>query len=187
MSELRKIPNVGPQTERDLIAMGYTTIESLKGKSAEELYSEECRLRGCIMDRCQLYLYRAVEYFVNTPKPNLHKCSWWLWKDDFAMPSPCGALCVRCDMFPTKCSGCRNIRGKVHWLKYTGDKICKVYDCCVNRKGMDNCGECTLLPCERFTKDPTLSDEENVTNLRQMIERLKSTDKKKITDKSCKP
>lgn len=72
MSELRKIPNVGPQTERDLIAMGYTTIESLKGKSAEELYSEECRLRGCIVDRCQLYLYRAVEYFVNTPKPNLH-------------------------------------------------------------------------------------------------------------------
>lgn len=56
MSELRKIPNVGPQTERDLIAMGYTTIESLKGKSAEELYNEECRLRGRIVDRCQLYL-----------------------------------------------------------------------------------------------------------------------------------
>ena len=38
MSELRKIPNVGETTEQDLIAMGYTTIESLKGKSADELY-----------------------------------------------------------------------------------------------------------------------------------------------------
>ena len=35
MSELRKIPNVGETTEQDLIAMGYTTIESLKGKSAD--------------------------------------------------------------------------------------------------------------------------------------------------------
>ena len=33
MSELRKIPNVGKTTEKDLIAMGYTTIESLKGKA----------------------------------------------------------------------------------------------------------------------------------------------------------
>ena len=66
MSELRKIPNVGKATERDLIAMGYTTKESLKGKTADELYSEECALRGCMLDRCQLYLYRAVEYFVGS-------------------------------------------------------------------------------------------------------------------------
>ena len=38
MGELRKIPNVGRQTEQYLIAMGYDTIESLKGKSADELY-----------------------------------------------------------------------------------------------------------------------------------------------------
>ena len=41
MSELRNIPNVGKQTERDLTAMGYTTIDSLRGKRAEELYEEE--------------------------------------------------------------------------------------------------------------------------------------------------
>lgn len=29
-SSLRKIPNVGSQTEQDLIAMGYTSVESLK-------------------------------------------------------------------------------------------------------------------------------------------------------------
>ena len=80
MTELRKIPNVGPRTEADLLAMGYTTIESLKGKTAEELYAEECRLRGCQIDRCQLYLYRAVVYFVNTENPDPAKCKWWHWK-----------------------------------------------------------------------------------------------------------
>lgn len=30
MSELRRIPNIGAATERDLIEMGYTTLQSLK-------------------------------------------------------------------------------------------------------------------------------------------------------------
>jgi len=67
MSELRTIPNIGACTEQDLILMGYTTIASLRGKSAEELYAEECRLRGCTLDRCQLYLYRAVEHRESRP------------------------------------------------------------------------------------------------------------------------
>ena len=37
MSELSRIPNVGKATERDLNEMGYTTVESLKGKTGEEL------------------------------------------------------------------------------------------------------------------------------------------------------
>lgn len=32
MTELRKIPNVGKQTEQALVAMGYTTMASLSGK-----------------------------------------------------------------------------------------------------------------------------------------------------------
>ena len=60
MGELSKIPNVGKATEKDLIAMGYTTVESLKGMTARQLYDEECALRGELIDRCQLYLYRAV-------------------------------------------------------------------------------------------------------------------------------
>ena len=30
MSELRRIPGVGKETEKDLLALGYTTIESLR-------------------------------------------------------------------------------------------------------------------------------------------------------------
>ena len=143
MSELRNIPNVGKTTEQDLIAMGYTTIESLKGKKADELYAEECALRGCVLDRCQLYLYRAVEYFVNTENPD-----------------------------PMKCPGCRKIKGKVFWLRYTGDACCRVYDCCVNRKHWHHCGKCAELPCYRFSKDPTISDEQNAENLRKMLDNL---------------
>ena len=134
MSELRQIPNVGAQTEQDLLDMGYPTIASLKGKRAEDLYAEECRLRGCTLDRCQLYLYRAVEYFVNTPHPDLTKCKWWLWKDDFVQPSPCGAVCAECASFPTVCGGCRKIRGKVFWLAYTDKDVCPIYECCRDRK-----------------------------------------------------
>ena len=103
-SSLRKIPNVGSQTEQDLIAMGYTSIASLKGKKAEDLYEEECRLRGCTIDRCQLYLYRALEYFVHTENPDREKCKWWYWKDDYFYPSPCGARCVDCAK-----RGCRTV------------------------------------------------------------------------------
>ena len=175
MSELRNIPNVGKRTEQDLLAMGYTTIASLKGKTAQELYDEECALRGTLLDRCQLYLYRAVEYYVNTPSPDPAKLRWWFWKDEFVQPSPCGAVCAECALFPASCAGCAKIEGKVHWLQYTGEPVCAVYDCCVNGKKLKHCGSCPALPCEKFTKDPTISDEENAAHLKAMVARLKAS------------
>lgn len=170
-SSLRRIPNVGSQTEQDLIAMGYTSVESLKGKKAEDLYEEECRLRGCTIDRCQLYLYRALEYFVHTENPDREKCKWWYWKDDYFYPSPCGARCVNCKSFPKECKGCRNIKGKVFWTQYIGDTVCPIWKCCSEHK-WKNCGNCPDLPCVRFMKDPTISDEENEANLKKMIDNL---------------
>ncbi len=174
MAELRHIPNVGASTEEDLLAMGYASIESLKGKTAEALYTEKCRLKGHSVDRCQLYLYRAVEYFVNTENPDPAKCKWWLWKDEFTEPSPCGAVCIKCNLFPKECRGCRKIRGKVFWLRYTGQTVCPIYKCCKDR-GKKNCGGCPELPCGRFVKDPTLSDEENAANLKKMMDNLENS------------
>ncbi len=173
-NDLRKIPNVGKQTEHDLLAMGYTSIESLRGKRAEELYAEECALRNRQIDRCQLYLFRAVEYFVNTPDPDPQKCKWWYWKDRHTDVSPCGVICAGCNLFPTKCNGCKTIKGEVFWLQYTGEKCCAVYDCCININRKKHCGECKDLPCTRFKKDPTISDEENLENLRTMLDNLKN-------------
>ena len=92
------------QTEQDLLAMGYTSIDSLKGVKADELYQKECDLRGCSIDRCQLYLYRALEYYNNSENPDMDKCKWWYWKDDYFYPSPCGARCVICPSFPKELS-----------------------------------------------------------------------------------
>lgn len=167
----RKLPNVGVQTEQDLLAMGYTSIESLKGVKADDLYQKECDLRGCSIDRCQLYLYRALEYYINSENPDIEKCKWWYWKDDYFYPSPCGARCVNCKSFPKECKGCRNIKGKVFWTQYIGDTVCPIWKCCSEHK-WKNCGNCPDLPCVRFMKDPTISDEENEANLKKMIDNL---------------
>lgn len=167
----RKLPNVGVQTEQDLLAMGYTSIDSLKGVKADDLYQKECDLRGCSIDRCQLYLYRALEYYINSENPDIEKCKWWYWKDDYFYPSPCGARCVNCKSFPKECKGCKNIKGKMFWTQYTGDTVCPIWKCCSEQK-RKNCGNCPDLPCARFMKDPTISDEENEANLKKMIDNL---------------
>ena len=172
MGELRKIPNIGKATERDLTEMGYTTIESLKGKSAQQLYEEECALRGYVLDRCQLYLYRAVEYWLNTAGADPRRCRWWYFMDEYIQPSPCGAVCAACARFPDACGGCRSIKGQVWWLAYAGMERCPVYDCCVNGKGQGDCGGCPQLPCDKFMYDPTISDEQNESNLAAMLKNL---------------
>ena len=81
MSELRHIPGVGVQTEKDLQALGYATIASLRGADPEEMYQRECTMRGVQVDRCQLYVYRCAVYFAETAHPDPEKCKWWYWKD----------------------------------------------------------------------------------------------------------
>ena len=90
------------------------------------------------------------------------------------VPAPCGAACGECAKYPSECAGCREIEGRVYWLEYTGQAVCAVYDCCVNGKSLPDCGGCAALPCEKFTKDPTISDEENAANLAKMIRRLQN-------------
>ena len=81
MSDLRTIPGVGKETEKDLIMLGYNSVSSLKGANPEELYERECIMRGVKIDRCQLYVYRCAVYFAETENPNPKKLKWWYWKD----------------------------------------------------------------------------------------------------------
>ena len=81
MSELRKIPGVGKETEKDLIRLGYPTIESLKSADPEELYEQDCILQNQKIDRCQLYVYRCAVYFAKTEHPEPEKLKWWNWKE----------------------------------------------------------------------------------------------------------
>lgn len=82
MGQLRKIPGVGKETEKDLIWLGYPTIESLKGADPEQMYETECLRKGCRIDRCQLYVYRCAVYYVSTENPEPEKLKWWNWKDE---------------------------------------------------------------------------------------------------------
>jgi hypothetical protein len=80
-TELQKIPGVGKMTEQDLIALGFTTIESLKGQDPEEMYTRDCLRRGVQIDRCQLYVYRCAVYFAETEHAEPEKLKWWNWKE----------------------------------------------------------------------------------------------------------
>ncbi len=80
-TELREIPGVGKVTEQDLIEMGYTTIESLKGEDPEFLYDRHCVLKGYQVDRCQLYVFRCAVYYSENEVHDPEKLKWWYWKD----------------------------------------------------------------------------------------------------------
>lgn len=82
MGELREIPGVGEATEKDLIALGYTTIESLIGANPEEMYERDCIMRGFRVDRCQLYVYRCAVYYAENETHDAEKLKWWYWKDE---------------------------------------------------------------------------------------------------------
>ncbi|SCJ47294.1 putative acetyltransferase [uncultured Clostridium sp.] len=78
---LRAIPGVGIKTQEDLQALGYTTVESLRGQDPEMIYLQDCARRGFMIDRCQLYVYRAAVYYADTERPEPEKLKWWYWKD----------------------------------------------------------------------------------------------------------
>ena len=81
MGDLRRIPGVGVKTEHDLISLGYRCIADLAGQNPEEMYRRDCTLRGVIIDRCQLYVYRCAVYFAEHTAPDPEKCKWWYWKN----------------------------------------------------------------------------------------------------------
>ncbi len=44
MSNLRKIPGIGIEMEKDLIKLGYDTVNSLIGANPDEMYDRICEL-----------------------------------------------------------------------------------------------------------------------------------------------
>jgi hypothetical protein len=80
--ELRRIPGVGKNIEQDLINLGYTTIESLKGQNPEDMFIRDCMVKGFKEDRCQLYVYRLAVYYAENEVHDPNKLKWWNWKDN---------------------------------------------------------------------------------------------------------
>lgn len=82
----------------------------------------------------------------------------------------CGVFCEECRHYPSECKGCTEIKGSVFWMKYAGENICDIYDCCINKKKYVHCGKCEEFPCDLYNHDePTKPPEENrLEHLNQM-------------------
>jgi hypothetical protein len=79
--ELREIPSVGVKIAEDLWAMGIRTPADLKNKNPELLYEQLCFKSGYKVDRCMLYVFRTVVYYVSNTGHDPEKLKWWNWKD----------------------------------------------------------------------------------------------------------
>jgi len=82
IADLRRIPGVGLSIANDLLNIGISSVEALKGKDPEQLYDASNKFAGMVQDRCLLYVFRGAVYFAETPpaeqEPELLK--WWNWK-----------------------------------------------------------------------------------------------------------
>ena len=81
-SDLQRIPGVGPRMEEDLRLLGYCAVADLAGANAEEMYDRLCNARGCRIDRCVLYVFRAAVYFAGRKKHDPELLKWWNWSDE---------------------------------------------------------------------------------------------------------
>lgn len=81
ITELRRIPGVGPSIAQDLVDLGIQWVIDLKGADPEALYERLCLMRGQHIDRCVLYVFRCAVYFASHEEHDPLLLKWWNWKD----------------------------------------------------------------------------------------------------------
>ena len=81
LRSLQDLPNVGSSIAIDLWDLGIRAPEDLKGKDPEKMYEDLCDQRGVHIDRCMLYVLRAVVYIASADEVDPDKKMWWKWKD----------------------------------------------------------------------------------------------------------
>lgn len=91
--------------------------------------------------------------------------------------SVCGAGCEGCQFFENPCKGCIAVDGKLFWaVDIFPNGICPIYNCAVNIKHYQNCGQCPELHCNLFRemKDPNMSDEEHLKSIEKRVAVLRN-------------
>jgi hypothetical protein len=83
IKNLTQIPGIGKSIALDLLNIGITCIDDLKGKDSEGLFEQSNRFAGAVQDRCLLYCFRCAVYFAETEEEDREseKLKWWNWKD----------------------------------------------------------------------------------------------------------
>jgi hypothetical protein len=79
--ELQKIPGIGNSLSKDLIDLGYRSIDQLNGENPESMYHKLMVLRGKHIDRCVLYAFRCAVYYASNEEREPERLKWWNWKD----------------------------------------------------------------------------------------------------------
>lgn len=75
----------------------------------------------------------------------------------------CGCVCSDCRIFKKDCNGCYSIEGKACWLEEVGLEACDFYECAKIIRGIEHCGKCSEIPCNKFwqNKNPKWTDEQH--------------------------
>ena len=81
IKDLMRIPCVGKSIARDVLSLGYFSVDDLDGANPEEMYSKLCVLQGGHLDRCVLYVFRCAVYFAENDVRDPELLKWWNWKD----------------------------------------------------------------------------------------------------------
>jgi len=81
LRELQTLPNVGKSITVDLWDLGIRSVNDLKGRDPERMYRQLCAFHNAHIDRCMLYVLRAVVHIASTDNPDPDKIMWWKWKD----------------------------------------------------------------------------------------------------------
>lgn len=93
------------------------------------------------------------------------------------MISACGLICTDCPFFNNPCQGCFKVNGKTFWaIDHLPEKMCPLFDCSINQRGLKDCGECAELPCKKYfdLKDPSISEEEHLAAIKKRTDVLRN-------------
>jgi len=81
LTDLQRIPGVGPSIAADLLALGVSGVRDLRDRDPEALYAQLGAQTGRHVDRCVLYVFRCAVYFASHGQHDPEKLKWWHWKD----------------------------------------------------------------------------------------------------------
>lgn len=82
MSDLRNVPGIGAKKEKELMEMGYDSLESLKSADPDELYFQACVNHNEQLDKCVLYAFRCAVAYAKDPLPDPDRYRWWYFTDE---------------------------------------------------------------------------------------------------------
>ena len=81
MSDLRSVPGIGAKKEKELMELGYDSLEALKNADPDDLYVQACIRQNRQLDKCVLYAFRCAVAYAKDPVPNPEEYRWWYFCD----------------------------------------------------------------------------------------------------------